>query len=231
MPHNKVFPSADEALAGIRDGAVVMVAGDAGTGIPHSLLEAVVNKGVGGLTCICGGLYGRDQGPVDAARLVSRGRVKKLITVSPIDSDSAVTNLRERGDLEIEVVPHGTLAERVRAGGAGLGGLFLPPLPPEDETERTRDGEETLLISGREYVMETPLRADFALLRAHTADTLGNLVYRRAQRNWNPIMAMSAHITIVEVDHIVEPGDLDPELVITPGIYVDRIVPVGKVGG
>ena len=231
MPPNKVFPSADEALAGIRDGAVVMVAGHAGTGIPHSLLEAVVNKGVGGLTCICGGLYCRDQGPFDAPRLVSSRRVKKLITASPIDSDSAAMSLRKSGDLEVEVMPHGTLAERVRAGGAGLGGLFLPPPLLEDATERFRDGEETLLINGREYVMETPLRADFALLRAHTADTLGNLVYRLAQRNWNPIMAMSADITIVEVDQIVEPGDLDPELVITPGIYVDRIVTVGKRGG
>ena len=125
--------------------------------------------------------------------------------------------------MEVEAVPQGTLAERIRAGGAGLGGIYLATgmgTPFEA-------GKERKLIDGEEYIFEMPLKADYALLRAHKADTLGNLVYRGSQSNWNPIMAMAADVTIVEVDEVVRPGELDPELIITPGIYVNRIVAVG----
>ena len=125
--------------------------------------------------------------------------------------------------IEVEYAPQGVLVERIRAGGAGLGGVLLP----SDYEADGSDSKEKSVIVGEEYVLETPIKADFALLRAHKADTLGNLVYRLAQRNWNPIMAMAADVTIVEVDEVVQIGDLDPELVITPGIYVNRLVEVG----
>jgi 3-oxoacid CoA-transferase A subunit len=128
----------------------------------------------------------------------------------------------QEGRLEAEIVPQGTLAERIRAGGAGIGGLLLPT----GRGTSFAEGKEKQVINGREYILETGLKADFALLSAHKADTLGNLIYQRSQRNWNPIMAMAADVTIVEVGEIVQPGELDPELVITPGIYVDRIVKV-----
>ena len=178
--------------------------------------------GVGGLTCICGPWFGSGSDGYDVARLVSSGRVKELITTAPIypESHGPILQLWREGRLGLEVVAQGTLAERIRAGGAGLGGVFLPA------GTGTTFGEEKerRVMEDEEYVLQTPLRADYALLRAHCADTLGNLVYRRSQRNWNPIMAMAADVTIVEVDEVVQPGELDPELVITPGIYVDRIV-------
>ena len=125
--------------------------------------------------------------------------------------------------MEVELVAQGSLAERVRAGGAGLGAIFLPVI----REAMPEEGKEKVTVDGVEYVMETPIKAGFALIRAHKADSLGNLVYRLSQRNWNPLMAMAAEVTIVEVDHVVQLGGLDPELVITPGIFVDRIVEIG----
>ena len=225
MPGQKVFSSADEAVADIRDGAVIMVAGYARPGTPEALVKALIRKGVGGLSCICGPWCGRDSNLYDAARLVASGQVKRVVTSTPIHPSlpAPILGLWEEGRLEIEIVTQGTLAERIRAGGAGLGGILLPAVMrtgPDVDSERK-------IINGKEYTMETPLKADFALLRAHRADTLGNLVYRRSQRNWNPIMAMAADVTIAEIDEVVEPGQLDAELVITPGIYVDRIVAAG----
>ena len=148
--------------------------------------------------------------------------MRKVITPGPIrvDVHDSAADMWQDGRIEVEIVPQGTLAERIRAGGAGIGGLLLPTGAGIGFAE----GKEKQVINGREYILETGLKADFALLRAHKADTLGNLVYLRSQRNWNPVMAMAADVTIVEVDEIVQPGELDPELVITPGIYVDRIV-------
>ena len=225
MPPGKVLSNADEAVADIPDGAVIMVAGYATPGTPQNLVKAILTKGLGGLTCISGPWYGQDPDLYDVTRLVAKGQVKKVITTPTLYNDfqGAALQLWREGRLEIEVVAQGDLAERIRAGGAGLGGLFLPT----GDEAATAEGNERHLINGQEYLLETPLRADFAILRAHRADTLGNLVYRRSQRNWNPIMAMAADVTIVEVDDIVQPGELDPELVATPGIYVDRIVTVG----
>ena len=225
MPPGKVISSADEAVADISDGAVIMVAGYAVPGTPQNLVKALLIKGVGDLTCISGPWYGRDPDLYDAARLVGNGQVKRAITSAPIHPDAPSPAIRrwQEGQLEVEAVPQGTLAERIMAGGAGIGGLFLSTgmgTPFEA-------GKERKLIDGEEYILEMPLKADYALLCAHKADTLGNLVYRRSQSNWNPIMAMAADVTIVEVDEVVQPGELDPELIITPGIYVDRVVAVG----
>ena len=203
-----------------------MVAGYARPGTPQNLVKALLKRGVGSLTCISGPWYGGDPLLYGPASLVANGQVKKVITTAPIDTRLPAADLQlpvRSGRLEVEVVPQGTLAERIRAGGAGLGGLFLPTSIAATFAE----GREKQTIDGSEYVLETPIRADFALLRAHRADTLGNLVYRHSQRNWNPLMAMAADVIIVEVDQVVQPGDLDAELVITPGIFVDRIVEVG----
>ena len=225
MRISKIFSGPDEAVADIPQGAVVMVAGYARPGTPQNLVKALLKRGVGSLTCISGPWYGGDPRLYGPASLVANGQVKKVITTAPIDTRLPAAGLRLPGGsgLEVEFVPQGTLAERIRAGGAGLGGIFLPGLGDDGFAE----GKEKQIINGAEYVLETPIKADFALLRAHRADTLGNLVYRRSQRNWNPLMAMAADVAIVEVDQVVQPGELDPELVITPGIFVDRIVEVG----
>ena len=224
MPSSKVYSSASEAVADIHDGATVMVGGYAAPGTPHSLVLALMNKGVRDLTCISGPWYRKDPDLSDVSTLVARGMVRRIITASPIDQDSFVPALdRQReGTLEVEIVSQGTLAERIRAAGAGLGAVLLPA----GESAAIDLAKGTRIINGVMCTLETPLRADFALIRAHKADRLGNLIYRRAQRNWNPVMATAARVTIAEVDEILEPGDLDPELVITPGIYVNRIVEV-----
>jgi len=221
----KFFTSPDEAVADIFDGATIMVAGFGTVGVPQELVKALLRKGVKELTCICNACHGRIRTLYDAARLVENGQVRRVITSFPIfpGIDAAVERLWQEGKIEVEVVPQGTLAERIRAGGAGIGAFFTPTGIGTPFAE----GKERRIINGRECVLETALRADFALLKAHKADTLGNLVYRRCQRNYNPIMAMAADVTIVEVDEVVEPGEIDPEVVITPGIYVDRIVKVG----
>ena len=225
MSPGKVISCADEAVADIPDGAVIMVAGYAVPGTPQNLVKALLAKGVGSLTCISGPWYCRDPNLYDAARLIADGRVNKAVTSAPIHPDASNPAIRmwRDGQLEVEAVPQGTLAERIRAGGAGIGGIYLATgMGTPFET-----GKERKLIDGEEYIFEMPLKADYALLRAHRADTLGNLVYRRSQSNWNPIMAMAADVTIVEVDEVAQTGELDPELIITPGIYVDRIVAVG----
>ena len=224
MPPNRVLLSSDEAVADIPDGAVIMVGGFGTPGTPQDLVKALLRKGVTGLTCISGPWYGRDPDLYAVARLVASGLVKRVIMAPPIyayaEQDAAPQPWRD-GRLEVEIVPQGTLAERIRAGGAGLGGLLLPAARG---TALHARGTERRVVDGAECTVETPLKADFALLRAHRADTLGNLVYRHSQRNWNPIMAMAADVTIAEVDEIVQPGELDPELVVTPGIYVERTV-------
>ena len=224
MSSSKLFSSADQAVADIPDGAVIMVAGYARPGTPRNLVKALLRKGIAGLTCVSGPWHVADGELNDAARLVASGAVRKLITATPIDAEfpGAAVKLWQEGRLEVEVVPEGTLAERIRAAGAGIGGFFLWTGVGTAYAEV----KEKQVINGAEYILETPLKADFAVLRASVADTLGNLVYRRSQRNWNPLMAMAADTTIAEVDEVVQPGGLDPELVVTPGIYVDRVVGV-----
>ena len=222
-PPNKVYSSPEEAVADVQDGASILVAGYGEPGAPQRLIRAVAARGVSGLTCISGPWYGRNPALYDVPRLVVGGQVSRAITSTPLYPDTLgpVLEMWKSGNLELDIVPAGILAERIRAGGAGLGGVYLP-----DQHEY--DNSESNTIDGVRYTVHTPLTADFALLRAHVSDTLGNLVYLREQRNWNPIMAMSAHVVIVEVDGVVQQGELDGELIVTPGIFVDRIVPAGE---
>ena len=239
----KVFASPEAAVADIFDGAVLLVAGFAGCGCPENLLGALRANGAVNLTAICHGAWRVRSEPdplADAAAsepslsgieaLVEGGQVRKLISPLPFypgdgrpGHGGPVEERWRSGDLEIEVVPQGVLAERLRAGGAGLGGVFIPSAAGT----RYGEGREVRRFGERDHVFEPALRADFALLRADTADTLGNLVYRDTQRNWNPVMAMAARVSIVEVSQVLEPGSLDPEAVITPGIFIKRIVETG----
>lgn len=219
---NKVYGDARAALADLSDGASLLIAGFAGHGEPEGLLEGVIASGVRGLTVISQGAGAPDSGRTDLSRLVEAGAVRKLISPLPFHprQGGPVPEKWEAGQLELEVQPAGILTERIRAGGAGIGGLFLPT----GAGTRFAEGRETRNIDGREHIFQPALKADFALLRAAAADILGNLVYAGTHRNWNPIMAMAARVSVAEVDEIREPGGLDPELVITPAIFVQRIV-------
>lgn len=234
----KVFASPEAAVADIFDGAVLLIAGFAGCGCPESLLGALRAKEAANLTAICHGAWQvpSGAGPLAGAAasepslsgieaLVAGGQVRKLISPLPFyPGHGGPVEARWRsGDLEIEVAPQGILAERLRAGGAGLGGVFIPA----GAGTRFGEGREVRRFGDRDQVFEPALHADFALLRADAADTLGNLVYRDTQRNWNPVMAMAARVSIAEVGRILEPGDLNPETIITPGIFINRIVKTG----
>lgn len=231
----KVFPSPEAALEDLAEGSVVLIGGFEGMGVPEALLKALLAKGAGNLTIICQGAW--PSGPqgqgVGLDQLAASGRISKLIAPLPflpgdLSESSGETSGRidvgerwKSGSLEIETVPQGVLAERLRAGGSGLGGVFLLAGGP------FRDGRERREVrhfDGQDHVFYPALHADFALLRAAAADPVGNLVYRGAQRNWNPVMAMAAAISVAEVDEILELGGLDPELVISPGIFVNRVV-------
>ncbi len=232
-----MFSSPEAAVADIFDGAVVLVAGFAGSGCPESLLKALLANGASNLTAVCHGAWSNaesgplaaatgSEGPMDGVEeLMEGGQVRKLI--SPLafyPGHGGPVEARWRsGDLEIEVVPQGVLAERLRAGGAGLGGVFIPA----GAGTRFGEGREVRRFGETDHVFEPALRADFALLRADAADTLGNLVYRATQRNWNPVMAMAARVSIAEAGQVLDPGGLDPEAIITPGIFVNRVVQVG----
>ena len=220
---NKVYETAHQTLTGLGDGASVLIGGFAGHGEPESLVKAIIDSHVAGLMVISAGA-----GPPDSGlnSLVAAGAVRKLVSPLPFDPrrGGPVMDRWEAGDLELEVQPVGVLTERIRAGGAGIGGLFLPT---GTET-RFSDGQEVREINGRGHIYHTGIKADFALIRATTADSLGNLVYAGTQRNWNPIMAMAAQVTVAEVDRVVERGGLDPELVITPAIFVQRVVLSGN---
>jgi 3-oxoadipate CoA-transferase alpha subunit len=236
MPINKIIESFDEAIADIPDGATIMVGGF-GTvvSMPSCLLEALDRKGIKNLTTVSNSTgFGSDvwrmQGapfPEDMDILVRNGRIKKAIVSAPV-SAVYVNNfekLLREGKVDIEMVPQGTLAERVRAAKAGLGGIYVP-VGIGTVVEK---GKEKKRINGREYLLEFPIYADFALIHAHKADRWGNLVYRGTSRTFNPTMAGAARITIAEVDEVLELGDLDPEEIVTPGIYVDRVVPRPKL--
>lgn len=218
----KVYPSAPAALEGIANGASVLVAGFAGCGIPEKLVCGLAGTGARELTIICQGAWPQEESGYGVADLVADGQVKKMISPLPFHPEAGgpVKKMWETGHLELEIVPQGILAERLRAGGAGIGGVFLPTVTGT----RFAEGKEVRRFDGRDHVFEKALKADFALLRAQAADTLGNLVYQGTTRNWNPTMAMAAAVTVAEVDQVYEPGGIDPELVITPAIFIDRIV-------
>ena len=233
-PQQKVYSSGLEAVRDLPDGAVVNIDGFAGPGgMPHYLMVSLRDHGAKELTLISNtaGItrvinFGTPPGhqAIDHSILVDNHQVKKAISSYPVSpSPNTPTSFElalQRGEVELEVVPQGTLAERIRAGGAGVAAFYTPT----GVGTLLADGKETRTIDGKEYVLEQALKADYCLIRGHKADTLGNVVYKGTSRNFNPIMAMSAGITIVEVDEIVEPGVLSSEEIVTPGVYVDRIV-------
>ncbi|WP_063002306.1 3-oxoacid CoA-transferase subunit A [Nocardia mikamii] len=213
-----IVPGTDDAVAGITDGATVLIGGFGLAGMPFDLIDALIRHGATDLTIVSNNA---GNGDVGVAALLAAGRVRKVICSFPRQSDSYVFDrLYRAGEVELEVVPQGTLAERMRAAGAGIGAFYCPT----GVGTMLAEGKETRTIDGRDHVLEMPLRGDVALIAAHRADTLGNLVYRKTARNFGPVMATAATTTVVQVGEIVPAGTLDPEAVVTPGIYVDRIV-------
>jgi len=212
---NVVVKDSDEAVAGLRDGCTVMMGGFGGAGLPRELIQAVLRTGAKDLTVISNNA-GADAD--DLSLWFAAGIVRKMICSYP-RSAVAFTERYRRGEVELELVPQGTLIERIRCGGAGLGG-FLSPVGVDTVFEK---GKQKFEIDGRPYILELPLRADFALLKGKTADTLGNVVYNKTARNYSPVMATAAERTVFEVDEIVEPGGLDPEAIVTPCIFVNRV--------
>jgi 3-oxoadipate CoA-transferase alpha subunit len=210
----------DEAVAGVRDGDTVLIGGFGLAGMPVQLIDALIDQGASDLTVVNNNAGNGDTG---LAALLAKGRVRKVICSFPRQSDSWVfDDLYRAGKIELELVPQGNLAERMRAAGAGIGAFFSPTGVGTPLAE----GKETREIDGRTYVLEHPIRGDVALVGAHRADRMGNLVYRKTARNFGPVMATAAASTVVQVNQIVEVGDLDPEAVITPSIFVDKVVAV-----
>lgn len=217
---NKVVDTLADAVAGIHDGAVVHVGGFGMAGSPIDLLHALAERGVGNLTIVSNNA---GVGRVGIARLLAGGQVGRIVCSFPRqDNSTVIDDLHREGRIELELVPQGTLAERIRAAGAGIGGFYTPTSVGTPLAE----GKEHRVFDGREHVLELPIHADFALVKAEKADRWGNLVYRKAQRNFGPPMCMAARTTIVQVRTIVELGALDPEAVATPSIFVDRVVAV-----
>jgi 3-oxoadipate CoA-transferase alpha subunit len=215
---NKTFESVMAALTDVPHGATVMIGGFGNAGLPSALIDGLIAQGAGDLTIVCNNA---GTGETGLAALLKTGRVRKIICSFPRQTDSYVFDaLYRAGKVELELSPQGNLAERIRAAGAGIGGFFTPT----GYGTRLAEGKETRCIDGLYYVFETPLHADFALIRAHQADRWGNLVYRKAGRNFGPIMASAAACTIVQVDRVVDLGALDPEAIVTPGIFVQRVV-------
>jgi 3-oxoadipate CoA-transferase alpha subunit len=219
---DKIFPTPAQALADVADGATVMIGGFGTAGIPNELVEALIARGVGELTIINNNAGNGDHG---IGALLAAGRVRKVVCSFPRQADSwHFDRLYRAGQVALELVPQGTLAERIRAAGAGIGGFFTPT---GYGTELARD-KETRFLDGRWQVFETALHADFALIKAERGDRWGNLTYRMTARNFGPIMAMAARVTVASVHEVVELGKLDPETVVTPGLFVQRVVPVPR---
>ncbi len=218
-----VAADADEAVAGIQDGCTVLIGGFGPAGQPVELIDALIRSGVQDLTVVNNNA---GNGRVGLAALLSNGQVRKIICSFPRQADSYVFDeLYREGKVELELAPQGNLAERMRAAGAGIGAFYSPTGVGTPLAE----GKELRTIDGRDYVLEYPIKGDVALIKAFRADTLGNLVYRKTARNFGPVMATAAETTVVQVSEIVESGGLDAEAVITPGIFVDRIVKIAAV--
>ncbi|QLH20386.1 3-oxoacid CoA-transferase subunit A [Streptomyces sp. Rer75] len=214
----QVCTDADEAVAGISDGSTVLVGGFGMAGMPVELIDALIRQGASDLTVVSNNAGNGDTG---LAALLAKGRVRRIVCSFPRQSDSWVFDrLYHEGRIELEVVPQGTLAERMRAAGAGIGAFFCPTGVGTPLAE----GKETREMDGRTYVLEYPIKGDVALIGAHTADRMGNLLYRKTARNFGPVMATAATTVVAQVRDIVETGAIDPETVVTPSIYVDRIV-------
>jgi len=213
---DKVLPGAGAAAALIPDGASILMGGFGLCGIPENLIQAIHSRGTRNLTIISNNAGVDDFG---IGILLRSRQVRKMIATY-VGENKEFERQYLTGELEVDLVPQGTFAERIRAGGAGIGGFFTPT----GYGTLAAEGKETRMIDGRPYVLEQPITADFAFVRAWKGDRLGNLVYRKTARNFNPVMATAARVTIAEVEHLVEPGDIDPEHVVTPGIYVNHVV-------
>ncbi|MFZ0850162.1 MAG: 3-oxoacid CoA-transferase subunit A [Hyphomicrobiaceae bacterium] len=215
---DKIMASAADAVADLQDGATILIGGFGTAGMPFALIDALIGQGASDLTIVSNNA---GNGETGLAGLLKAGRVRKVVCSFPRQTDSWVFDaLYRAGKIELELVPQGNLAERIRAAGAGIGAFYCPTgygtlLAAERETRR---------INGRDYVLEHPIHADVALIKAHKGDRWGNLVYRKTARNFGPVMAMAAKLAIAEVSEVVEVGALDPETIVTPGIFVQRIV-------
>jgi len=219
---DKIVSSVADAVADITDGSTILIGGFGGAGMPSELIDALIEQGAREL-CIVNNNAGN--GDTGLAALLKAGRVRKIVCSFPRQADSHVFDaLYRSGRLELELVPQGNLAERIRAAGAGIGAFFTPT----GAGTLLGEGKETRNINGRDYVLEYPIHGDFAFVKALRGDRWGNLTYRMTARNFGPIMASAAKCAIAQVDEVVELGALDPEAVVTPGIFVKRVVPVGK---
>ena len=215
---DKTFESLERAVADVHDGATVMIGGFGNAGMPAALIDALIAQGARDLTIVNNNA---GNGETGLAALLKAKRVRKIICSFPRQADSQVFDaLYRAGEIELELTPQGNLAERIRAAGAGIGGFFTPT----GYGTLLAEGKETRLIDGRHYVLESPIHADFALIKAHRGDRWGNLVYRKTARNFGPIMAAAAKCTIAQVHEVVALGELDPEVIVTPGIFVQRVV-------
>jgi 3-oxoadipate CoA-transferase alpha subunit len=219
---DKLRSSVLDALADIHDGATVMIGGFGGAGQPAELIDGLIAQGARDLVIVNNNAGNGDTG---LAALLKNGQVRKIICSFPRQADSHVFDaLYRAGKLELELVPQGNLAERIRAAGAGIGGFFTPTGYGTDLAK----GKETREIDGRMYVFESPIHADFALIKAEQGDRWGNLTYRKTARNFGPIMAMAAKVSIASVHEVLDLGSIDPEHVITPGLFVQRLVQVPR---
>ncbi|MEO8037245.1 MAG: 3-oxoacid CoA-transferase subunit A [Betaproteobacteria bacterium] len=218
---DKTVPTLEAAVAGVFDGATVMIGGFGAAGQPAALIDALIDQGARDLTIVNNNA---GNGETGLAALLKARRVRKIICSFPRQVDSQVFDaLYRSGEIDLELVPQGNLAERIRAAGAGIGGFFTPT----GYGTLLAEGKETRMIDGRHYVLEHPIHADFALIKALQGDRWGNLVYRKTGRNFGPIMASAAKCAVVQVEAIVPLGALDPESIVTPGIFVQRVVAVG----
>lgn len=220
---DKIAASVADALAGVQDGSTVLIGGFGTAGIPNELIDGLIAQGAKDLTVVNNNAGNGDTG---LAALLKTGRVRKIVCSFPRQADSHVFDgLYRSGKIELELVPQGNLAERIRAAGAGIGAFFSPT---GFGTELAK-GKETREINGRQYVLEHPIYGDVALIKAERGDRWGNLMFRKAARNFGPVMAMGAKMTIASVHEIAELGELEPEAVVTPGIFVSKIVKIPRV--
>ena len=220
---DKIVGSVAEALAGVQDGATVLVGGFGNAGIPSELIDGLIAQGARDLTIVCNNAGNGDHG---LAALLKAGRVRKILCSFPRQADSHVFDgLYRSGQIELELVPQGNLAERIRAAGAGIGAFFCPT---GYGTELAK-GKETREINGKPYVLEYPIHGDVALVKAEEGDRWGNLTYRKAARNFGPVMATASKLTVASVHTVRELGGMDPEAIVTPGIFVHKVVQVPRV--
>ena len=219
---DKIFPSVAQAMQDISDGSTILVSGFGGAGLPIYLLDALAEQGAKNLTIVSNNA---GNSGIGIAKLISAGQVKKMICSFPRQPESgAFDDLYRAGKIELELVPQGTLAERIRAGGAGIGGFYTPT----GFGTELANGKETRVINGVNHILENAIKADYALIKADKGDRWGNLTYHGTGRNFGPIMATAARCTIAQVNQLVDLGALDPENIVTPGIFIKRVVRVGE---